>query len=96
VALRIYTNESVHAAIATGLQQRGVDALSARDSANLGMSDEEQLQYAIREQAVIFTHDDDFLRIAHAWLQQGREHWGVIYVHEQKLSVGECIRRLAD
>jgi hypothetical protein len=25
-----------------------------------------------------------------------QEHWGIIYVHEQKLSIGECIRRLLD
>lgn len=42
-----------------------------------------------------FTYDDDLLRIAHQWSQQGKTHWGIIYVHEQKLSVGECIRRLA-
>jgi hypothetical protein len=27
---------------------------------------------------------------------QGKEHWGVIYVYEQKLGIGECIRRLID
>lgn len=93
--LRIYINESVHVAIAVGLQQRGVDAWSARDAGNLGLTDEEQLAYAIREHAAIFTHDADFLRIAHARAQQGQEHWGIIYVPEQKLSIGECIRRLA-
>lgn len=77
-----------------GLRQRGVDAGSARDANNLGLSDEEQLEYARRERAIIFTHDDDFLCLAHDWLQQGKEHEGIIYVHEQKLSVGECIRRL--
>jgi hypothetical protein len=60
-----------------------VDAWSARDTGNLGLSDEEQLEYAIREQAVIFTHDDDFLRLAHDWTQH-------------KHSIGECIRRLMD
>ncbi|MGQ9629487.1 MAG: hypothetical protein ACUVXI_04115 [bacterium] len=25
-----------------------------------------------------------------------KEHWGIIYVHEQKLGIGECIRRLMD
>lgn len=71
-----------------------MDAWSARDAGNLGLSDEEQLEYACREQAVIFTHDDDFLRIAHHWAKQNKEHWGVIYVHEQKLGIDECIRRL--
>ncbi|MCX7855781.1 MAG: DUF5615 family PIN-like protein [Anaerolineae bacterium] len=63
--LRIYTDESVDVAIAEGLRRRGVDAWSARDAGNLGMSDEEQLEYARRERAVIFTHDADFLRLIH-------------------------------
>lgn len=92
--LRIYTNESVHVAVAIGLKRRGVDAWSARDVGNLGLSDEEQLQYASREKATIFTHDDDFLRLAHKWTLQGKEHWGIIYAQVQKFSIGECIRRL--
>ncbi len=43
--LRIYTNESVPVAVAEGLQRREVDAWSARDSARLGTSDEEQWTY---------------------------------------------------
>jgi predicted nuclease of predicted toxin-antitoxin system len=89
--VRIYTDESVSVAVAEGLKRRGVDAWSARDAGNLGLTDEEQLEYAIREQAIIFTHDDDFL----AMVAQGQhEHFGVIYVHQQDLSLGECIRRL--
>jgi len=37
--IRIYTNESVDVAIAEGLKRRGVDASSARDTGNLGLSD---------------------------------------------------------
>ena len=59
--IRIYTNESVNVVIAEGLKRRGVDALSARDARNLGLTDEEQLIYASEERATIFTHDTDFL-----------------------------------
>lgn len=57
----------------------------------LGLSDEDQLDYALAERAAIFTHDDDFLSLAS---ESGTEHFGIIYVHQQHLSVGECIRRL--
>ncbi len=60
------------------------------------MSDEEQLHYAARERAVLFTHDADLIRVAWDWTQKGKEHWGVIYVHPEKLSLGECIRRLKE
>lgn len=95
-AFRIYTNESATVAIATGLRLRHIDAWSARDAGNLGLSDQAQLEYAGREQAVVFTHDADFLALAQEWTEQGKQHWGVIYVHEQKLGIGECIRRLVD
>ncbi len=53
------------------------------------MTDEEQLETAIQNRAAIFTHDADFLRMA-----IDKKHFGIIYVHQQKLSVGECIQKL--
>ncbi|MCP4428647.1 MAG: hypothetical protein GY803_29525 [Chloroflexi bacterium] len=94
--LKIYTNESVPVAVAAGLKRRGIDAVSARDSGNLGLSDPDQLEYANNENAVIFSHDDDFLRLAHQWILEGRKHSGAIYVHQEKLSLGECVKRLEE
>lgn len=90
-SIKIYTNESVDTAVAEGLKRRGVHALSAKDTGNLGLTDKEQLQYATEEEATIFTHDDDFLSLV---AQSEPEHNGIIYVHQQKLSTGECIRRI--
>jgi predicted nuclease of predicted toxin-antitoxin system len=76
--IRIYTNESVDVAIADGLRRRGGDAFSARDSDNLGLTDENQLIYAAKEKMAIFTHDTDFLQIAARWMLEGRAHHGII------------------
>jgi len=92
--IRIYTNESVNVAIAEGLQRRGVEAFSARDAGHLGLTDEEQLTYADKEKAVIFTHDTDFLQIAARWMEQGRTHHGIAYCHQASYPIGECVRRL--
>jgi predicted nuclease of predicted toxin-antitoxin system len=92
--IRIYTNESADVAIADGLKRRGMDAFSARDTGNLGLTDEEQLAYAGNEKAAIFTHDTDFLRIAARWMEQGRTHHGIIYCHPKSYPVGECLRKL--
>jgi len=94
--IKIYTNESVPVAIAYGLKRRGIQAWSARDFGNLGLTDDEQLSYACQEQSIIFTHDVDFLRTAKRWAECGKEHWGIIYVHANKLPIGESIRRLID
>ena len=83
--IRIYTDESVDIAIAEGLKRRGVDAFSARDAGNLGLTDQEQL---------IFTHDTDFLRLASKCIEEKKTHYGVIYSYQKDYSIGECIRRL--
>jgi len=92
--IRIYADESVDIAIAEGLKRRGVDAFSARDAGNLGLTDEKQLTYANEKKAVIFTHDTDFLRLAARWIEEGRTHHGVVYCSQKAYAIGECIRRL--
>ena len=92
--IRIYTDESVDVAIAQGLQRRGVEAFSARDRDKLGLTDEEQLIFASEEKCTIFTHDNDFLRIAARWIDDGRTHHGVIYCHQNAHEIGDCIRNL--
>ncbi len=92
--IRIYANESVSVKIAEGLRRRGVEAWSARESGNLGLTDEEQLKYALSQKAVIFTHDDDFLKLSVKWLAEGKSHHGIIYSHQLDYPTGKCIRRL--
>ncbi|MDO8724662.1 MAG: DUF5615 family PIN-like protein [Candidatus Methanoperedens sp.] len=89
--IKIYADENVNVAIVEGLKRRGVEAWSAIDKCKLGLSDEEQLKYAFEEKTTIFTHDDDFLSMA---AQSEIEHCGIIYVHQQHLSIGDCIRKL--
>ena len=83
-----YTNESVSVAVSEGLKRRGVKAISARDVGNLGLSDEEQLAHASKNNLVIVTHDD-FLSMAMEF-----EHSGIAYVHQEKYKVGDLIRKL--
>lgn len=89
VKLTFYINESVNVAVGKGLKRRGVKVISARDANNLGLSDKEQLDYATKNNLVIVTHDDDFLSMA-----MKLEHKGIVYVRQQKYSVGDLIRRL--
>jgi hypothetical protein len=53
------------------------------------MTDEQQLETAIKLKAAIFTHDADFIRIS-----INKNHSGIIYAHKQKMSTGEAIKRL--
>ena len=92
--IKIYTNESVNVAIPEGLRRRGIEAWSAKDAGNLGLTDEAQLAYAVRQGATIFTHDDDFFQLAVQWIKEGRSHCGVIYAHQQEVTIGECISKI--
>lgn len=72
-----------------GLRQRGVDVLTVVEAGMPGASDEEHLKRALNEGRVIFTQDDDFLRLHAA----GADHAGIVYAPQQT-PVKDIIRGL--
>lgn len=84
-----YMDEHVHPAITRGLRLRGIDVLTAQDVQMLGVPDEEHLKLATNLQRVIFTNDDDFLKL-HA---VGYQHAGIAFAHQQT-SIGRVVRAL--
>jgi predicted nuclease of predicted toxin-antitoxin system len=93
--LKIYTDENVDVRVAEGLRRRGVEASTAYDEQNVGITDEIQFAQAAAIGAVIFTHDPDLIEIATEINRRGEDHCGVIFVDMHRLRLGECIRRLA-
>lgn len=87
--LRFYTDEQVSKAVIKGLERRGVDVLTTVSADMLGSDDRAQLAFATREGRVLYTQDDDFLRL-HA---SGTQHAGIVYAAQGK-SVGEVLRGL--
>jgi predicted nuclease of predicted toxin-antitoxin system len=88
--VRFYVDEHVAKAVSRGLRQRGVDVMRVTDAGLLTASDSEHLKRALAEGRVIFTQDDDYLRL-HA---TGVEHAGIAYA-PQGMSIGEIIRGLS-
>jgi len=84
-----YTDEHVARAIVRGLRQRGVRVLTASEADMLGASDVEHLKLATARELVVFTQDDDFLRL-HA---NGQEHSGIVYAAQQA-SIGTIVSGL--
>ncbi len=71
----------------------GFDAIAAVEVEQTEFSDKEHLEYAIRQQRAIVTHNsDDFARLFDEYWRAGKEHYGII-VSEQ-LPVGVMMRRL--
>jgi predicted nuclease of predicted toxin-antitoxin system len=87
--VRFYLDENVHSAVAAGLRRRGIDVLTTQEADMLGASDEAHLKLALNEGRIIFTQDDDFLKL-HA---RGLEHAGIVYVRQQT-PVGYIVRGL--
>ena len=62
--IKFHLDENVTNAIAEGLRQRGIDVTTTPEEKLMGASDEEQIAFAYSQHRVIFTFDDDFLRLA--------------------------------
>lgn len=72
---RFHLDESVTTDIAEGLRLRARDCTTTQEAQLLGASDDDQLEFAIREGRVIITEDQDFLRLASA----RHDHAGIIF-----------------
>jgi len=87
--IRLYTDEHIPRAVVRGLRERGIDTLTVSEAGMLGASDEEHLAFARREGRVLFTQDNDVLRL-HA---SGAEHAGIVYAR-QPTPIGDIIYSL--
>ena len=87
--IRFYLDEHVPKAVAKGLRRRGIDVTTVVEAALRGATDEDHLERAKSENRVIFTQDDDFVRLHAA----GNEHSGIVYAHQSK-AIGALISGL--
>lgn len=76
---RLYLDEDVNPLVAKMLRAEGFDVTTVHDVHRFGMTDEQQLQYAVDIGAALVTHNRvDFERLAEQWRRQHRSHWGII------------------
>lgn len=88
--VKFYTDEHVPRAVMDGRRRRGVDVLTVLEAGMIGANDEEHLAFARGERRVLFTQDEDFLRLHAA----GTPHAGIVYTHQQSASIGEMVHGL--
>ena len=86
--IRFHLDENVDPRIAVGLGLHGVDVSITPAAGLLGVSDQEQLDYAVLQGRVIITQDTDFLRISAI----GQDSPGIVFFHGQQPSIGNVIR----
>lgn len=94
MALSYYMDVHVPAAITEGLRRRDIDVLTSQEDSTREVSDEELLQRATELQRVLFSQDQDLLQITNEWQQNGRTFAGLVFAHQQNVSIGLCIEDL--
>ena len=80
--IKFYVDEHVSRAVVRGLRQRGADVLRVPEAGLMEAPDEEHLARARAEGRVIFTQDEDFLRLHAA----GTDHAGIVYAPRARRS----------
>jgi hypothetical protein len=71
-----------------------VEVLTSPADGTRHLSDTELLDRATALERVLFTRDEDLLREAAQRQERGVAFAGVIYAHQLKVTIGQCIRDL--
>lgn len=89
----LYTDENVKGQLVKALKERDWDLVRAVDVLPEGTDDEDQFEYAARENRVFVTSDRPFLEIAHRWLQEVRLFRMVTWPqdHHKKMTISDFV-----
>jgi predicted nuclease of predicted toxin-antitoxin system len=88
--IRFHLDENVNSVIASALRRVGADVSTTASAGLIGQSDLEQFAFIQRENRVMVTHDDDFLKIVSA----RDDHPGIAYCQKVKRSTGEIVEQV--
>ena len=90
----LYMDVHVPAAIAAGLRRRGMDVLSSQEDGTARFSDDLLLERAHAIGRLLFSQDDDMLRLASEWQRSKRQFSGVLYAHQLSAGIGALVSDL--
>ena len=73
---------------------RGVDVLTSQADGTTKFDDTQLLARATTLGRVLFSQDEDLLRVASDWQEHGSRFAGVIYAHQLRITIGQCVADL--
>jgi hypothetical protein len=94
MSVKLYMDVHVRSAITKELRRRGVDVITAQEDRTTRLSDPKLLDRSTALGCALFTQDDDLLAEAKRRQISGKEFAGVIYGHQLKVTVGQCVEDL--
>ena len=94
--LSLYLDEDTIArALVAGLRARGVDVQTVVEAGLRGKGDNVHLEWAAANKRTLYTFNvSDFCRLHRDYLENGKEHAGIIVVPRQRYKVKQQIRLL--
>jgi predicted nuclease of predicted toxin-antitoxin system len=87
--MKIYADENIETSIIDGLRRRRITEHSAVELGYRGKPDKFHMSKADELDAIVLTHDVDFLIMGSAPYVT---HRGIIFSHSKNVSIGDCIR----
>jgi Domain of unknown function (DUF5615) len=94
VSVHLYFDVHVPSAIADGLRLRGVDVLTSQEDGTAEFEDSALLDRSTELARILVTQDEDFLKEATRRHRAGEAFFGIVYVHQLYLTIGECVADL--
>jgi predicted nuclease of predicted toxin-antitoxin system len=67
MAIRFHFDEHVSPTLAEALRRKGVDVSTSQEAALLGSDDLDQISFAIHQERILVTFDDDFLLLGNCF-----------------------------
>lgn len=94
MAISLYMDEHIPAALTEGLRLREVDVLTVQEDGKCGVDDASILDRALELQRVMFSEDDDMLIEVASRQRSTIPFSGLIHTTLYFRSIGECISEL--
>ncbi len=94
MSVPIYMDVHVDIAITRGLRARGVTVLTAQEDGARTLHDPQLLDRATALGHVLFTRDKHLLAEAVRRQRSGETFGGVVYAHQLRVPIGQCIADL--
>lgn len=94
MAVGLYTDVHISAAVIRALRLRGVDVLTSVEDQTRRFPDQKLLDRATDLERILYTQDDDLVREAMSRIRNGIHFSGVVYSHQLRSPVGQCVADL--